>query len=1034
MKSQDIRKKFQNYFVKQGHTWIPSSSLIPQGDSSLLFTNAGMNQFKDFFLGIKEPPTPQVCSIQKCLRAGGKHNDLEEVGNSPYHHTFFEMIGSFSFGSYFKKEAIHYATNFLTKELGLPKDRLWVSVFKEDKESAEIWTKTNNIPKEKIFFLEEKDNFWRMGNTGPCGPCSEIYYYDGNKQKPTPEDMTEIWNLVFMEFNEDHSGRKTPLPKPCIDTGMGLERLSTILQGENSNYHTDLFKGIIQALEEASRVKYNFTKNSLSEKQTAFQVIADHSRAISFLICDGVLPGSDGASYVLRRILRRALFYSQKLQPNKNLLIVAVQQLINGMKNVYPVLEQEKKIIESTIEEEASLFIESLKAGKAIFFQKIKKLPNKNIPDHTVWDLYSTYGFPPDLTRLIAKENGVIVSEDFNLEEFKQKKRDSLRKHNFRTTLDSIQRNYKIKFCETDFTGYEKNKEDSQIRHICFSKESFEPIIDELGSSSAIEPRPPLLSIKKEENQDGNYITTIIYKIGNKPPRKEKIPNTDKCELYIITDKTCFYPEGGGPIGDKGTIKTEMSEIKIRDCQKYGDSTVHIAEINSLERELTQNQSCEMEVDLDHRRLIATSHSATHLLHHALREVLGKSVRQMGSLVEPGKLRFDFSYPKPLNPDQLKTIENKVTEYIQNKHSVSYATYPYQEALQKGALSLAGENYGKKVRVIQMGNSIELCGGIHVKNTSEIGEFKIISETGVQSGVRRIMAYTSDLSQKWFALLETQIKTLRKHLEEKNIPLVETENKNPFIYYFQEKEKEIKNLKNKMKSSLLAKNTDKIKTFKDNKINTNPSGFNPKDKNTRQNIYVQQNEELRKYLKQPLLTELDKKYIESPEKLKQEFIKKTKAVFISFIQKKEEEVKTLKKQIENMTASTSLKDLIKKTKTFSYKNIKGDLLTVMLPIKDRKILAETADQLKSKMKNPAIVIVLGQGETLYPLVITVSKELQVHLSAGDILKNTIAPFLEGKGGGQARFAQGTIKNKDRFPDLETLLLDSLTKENPENSL
>ena len=983
MKSQDIRKKFQDYFVKQGHTWVSSSSLIPQRDSSLLFTNAGMNQFKDCFLGIKEPPAPQVCSIQKCLRAGGKHNDLEEVGNSPYHHTFFEMIGSFSFGSYFKKEAIDHAISFLTKELGLPKDRLWVSVFKEDKESAEIWIKKQKIPLEKIFFLGEKDNFWRMGNTGPCGPCSEIYYYDGTKPQPTPEDMTEIWNLVFMEFNEDHSGRKTPLPKPCIDTGMGLERLSTILQRENSNYHTDLFKGIIQALEKASGIKYDFTQNSLTEEQIAFRVIADHSRAISFLICDGVLPGSDGASYVLRRILRRALFYSQKLHSPKNLLCIAVQQLINGMKDVYP-LEQEKELIQSSIKEEASLFTENLKSGKSIFLQKIKNLMDKTIPDETIWDLYSTYGFPPDLTRLIAQEKGFIVSEDFNLEEFKQEQnqKENYEDQWFRLKiyLVDIAQKYKIK--KTPFTGYEKSKEESNILPIPYVKDSLLP--------------SELFADPEERKTIGVKNLELVF-----------LPYIEKDKTgWIITNKTCFYPEGGGPKGDKGIIETKSGNAQVLDCKKQGNFIFHLVKV--LDGKLHSGESCTLEVDSDHRRLIATSHSATHLLHHALREVLGKSVRQKGSLVEPGKLRFDFSYPKPLNPDQLKTIENKVTKYIQNKHSVSYATYPYQEAIKKGALSLAGENYEKKVRVIQMGDSIELCGGIHVKNTSEIGEFKIISETGVQSGVRRITAYTSDLTQKYFTLLESQIKTLREHLEKEKIPLSEKEGGNPFIYYMQEKEDEIKNLKKKLKTFALNTNPNKKINIKEQ----SSSDLQISPKNSTQNIYIQQNEELRKYLKLSLPKDLEER----------------KDIFISFIQKKEDEKKSLKKQIENITDSTSLKELIDKAKTFSYKNIKGDLLTVMLPIEDRKILAETADQLKSKMKNPAVVIVLGQGETQYPLVITISKELQAHLSGGDILKNTIAPFLEGKGGGQVRFAQGTIKNKDRFMDLETLLLDSLLKE------
>ena len=720
MNNRDIRKRFQNYFTNQGHIWVPSASLIPKGDSSLLFTNAGMNQFKDCFLGLKPPPAEQVCSIQKCLRAGGKHNDLEEVGHSPYHHTFFEMIGSFSFGSYFKKEAIDYAMNFLTKELGLPKDRLWVSVFKEDKESFKLWQKTQQIPLEKIFILGEKDNFWRMGETGPCGPCSEIYYYEGNKTNPTPEDMAEIWNLVFMEFNEAHSGKKTPLPKPCIDTGMGFERLAAVLQGKKSNYHTDFFKGIIESLEEASSVKFDFTKEAKEdENQTAFQVIADHSRVISFLICDGVLPGSEGASYVLRRILRRALFYSDKLKPNKNLLCVAAEQVIHMMKEIYPELNEEKTIIDSTIKAEAELFTESLQQGKNILLKKIKKLSDKNIPDSIVWDFYNTYGFPPDLTQLIAKEKGFIVNENLNLEKFKDKQKRAIKK---RSTIEILKESIKKinpkdynlnEIKETRFTGYKTDKEQqAKITYLLFIGTPLGDLEIDDKESSFVYNVYPISSIKKEGNK--LKITIIL-----KDPKSQTIEKVEReigkqsGELWVITNKSCFYPEGGGPIGDRGIIKTNTSEVKISDCQKIGDAIFHLAEITSLKenKELITGQPCEMIVDKTHRRLITTSHSATHLLHQALREKLGTSVRQMGSLVEPGRLRFDFSYPKPLNPDQLQEIESKVTEQIESKHLVSDATHPYEEAIRKGALSLAGENYEKEVRTIQMGDSLELCGG-----------------------------------------------------------------------------------------------------------------------------------------------------------------------------------------------------------------------------------------------------------------------------------------------------------------------------------
>ncbi|MDE0518761.1 MAG: alanine--tRNA ligase, partial [Bdellovibrionales bacterium] len=646
MNSRDIRKKFQNYFTHQDHTWVSSASLIPQGDSSLLFTNAGMNQFKDCFLGLKPPPAAQVCSIQKCLRAGGKHNDLEEVGYSPYHHTFFEIIGSFSFGSYFKKQAINYALHFLTKELGLPKDRLWVSVFKEDKESREIWQKQEKIQLEKIFFLDEKDNFWRMGDTGPCGPCSEIYYYDGPKKDPRPEDMTEIWNLVFMEFNERQDGKKTLLPKPCVDTGMGLERLTAVLQGEKSNYHTTFFKGIIESLEQAAGVKYDFTHihTHSKEEQVAFRVIADHSRAIAFLICDGVLPGSDGASYVLRRILRRALFYSHKLAKNKNLLSIAVKQVIPSLEKIYPELSEENTLINSTIKDEAELFAESLEMGENILLQKIKTLPDKIIPDSIVWNLYSTYGFPPDLTRLIAREKGFKVNENFNLEKFKQEKISVIHTQNKKETLEWMKQCFNTNFHKTKFIGYSKDKEKSMIIQLPFAHE-----LPSASDPGTFITSPDLLeSIKREGDPEETQRITIKYKSSTGALLSEPISSNKKNQLYLITDKTCFYPEGGGPIGDKGIIKTETGEVKIVDCQKVGDSIVHLAGINTLKGEIKIRQTCEMQVDPDHRRLIATSHSATHLLHQALRKTLGKSVRQKGSLVEPGKLRFDFSHPQPL--------------------------------------------------------------------------------------------------------------------------------------------------------------------------------------------------------------------------------------------------------------------------------------------------------------------------------------------------------------------------------------------------
>ena len=982
MKSQDIRRIFQNYFSNQGHTWVPSASLIPPADLNLLFTNAGMNQFKDCFLGLKPPPAPQVCSIQKCMRAGGKHNDLEQVGFSPYHHTFFEMMGNFSFGSYNKKAAIDYAMNFLTKELGLSKDKLWVSVFKKDMESVEIWKKAWKIPDYKIFHLGEKDNFWRMGASGPCGPCSEIYYYDGIKTNPKPEDMTEIWNLVFMEFNEDSRGQRQPLPKLCIDTGVGLERLTTILQKKTSNYQTDLFKGIINALEEASEVKYDFTKDSQKENQTILRIIADHSRAISFLICDGILPGSDGQSYVLRRILRRAIFYSQKLKSKKNLLSVAAHNVIHLMGDIYPELHTNKRQIDSTIENETQLFTENLRMGKSILLQKIKNLSTKVIDDLTVWDLYSTYGFPPDLTQLIAKEKGYEINPHINIREltqknyqtsfqketFKQRHKELINQINPHDPLISTVQNKK-----TEFTGYKKHEETAKILFCIKAKES------NLQQTQAKPTQS--FKVRTEVASTADYLS----------------PLTINQKGWLLMDKTCFYPEGGGPVGDKGMLETKTGTAQIMDTQKRGNFIFH--EVKIIKGEVRKDQECKMEVDKNTRLCIAANHSATHLLNQALRKVLGSSVRQMGSLVDSEKLRFDFSYFKPLTSQQVKDIENTVINNIKAGYPVTYKTTSYKEAINEGALSLAGENYEQKVRVIQMGESLELCGGIHVNHTSEINGFKIISETGVQSGVRRIVAYTNEHLKKWSEKMQIQNKELRRHL---NMPIPEKpESINPFISWFKEKEEEMKSLKDQLKNLRKNPESDNQRSLKNTIFKKSLSGTF--------DFLVQQNLELRQYLNIPL-----------PKDFTQE-----KNPFLPLIRKKEDEIKSLKGQLNHLSNTLNVNQLIKTAKPFQYQGIKGHLLNVILPIEDRKLLAETTDQLKSRIATPSIVIALGKGENQYPIVVTVSKELQKHISAGEILKNTIAPFLNGKGGGQARFAQGTVTEKPLSPELEKLLLKTL---------
>ena len=935
-----------------------------------------MNPFKDYFLSLADPPHSQVCTIQKCMRAGGKHNDLEQVGLSPYHHTFFEMMGNFSFGAYFKKEAIHYAMDFLTKTLHLPKDRLWVSVFKADKESATIWQKDQNFPTEKIFFLGEKDNFWRMGDTGPCGPCTEIYYYEGPKNQPQIKDMTEIWNLVFMELNEyieNGQKKQKPLPQSSVDTGMGLERLSAVLQGKTSNYHTDLFKGIIESLEQASGVKYDFEHISQAEHQVAFRVMADHSRAIAFLIGDGVLPASEGAGYVLRRLLRRALFYGQKLSSRSDLLCVSAQNVVLFMKEVYPELLSAKELINSTIQEESRLFSENLKEGKSILLKKIKPSGRKPtdtdhriraIDDSVIWDLYSTYGFPPDLTRLIAQEKG-FVTNNLSVNQLKKKFSNPALSKTFQSTgkqelikkaVELHQQNQKSKGAIPNqplkggttsnqlekFTGYKTTEEKARV----------------LWAMSV----PALQDLTKQDVQGLSVPFIAEGESG-----------------LVIMDKTCFYPEGGGPVGDTGFLKDATLEVsnktrlkgareslpqsamqaRVLDTQKRGDIIIH--EVKVVQGQLNTGQVCYMQVDKDRRRLISASHSATHLLHQALRMVLGERVRQMGSLVEPGQLRFDFS-SAPLTPEQLRTIEDKVNNLIQVGHKVSDSICSYESAVSSGALFLAGENYPKKVRLIQMGKSLEFCGGIHVKNTSEIQGFTIVSETGVSSGVRRIVAYVSDLRQKWLLLMAQQNKDLREHL---NWPLPKL----------------------------------------------NQTGF----------VQGAAGESFPSYKVDLKLRNANKTHINQTAH-------KEENPFIAVIKKKDIEITNLRKQISKLSSSLSqgTKGAFKdKALPFECKGLKALLWTVALPIEDRKVLAETADNIKAQSPKPAVVVALGDGIDQYPIVLTVAKELQKNISAGDLLKNHVADFLKGKGGGQARFAQGMIKDKESFPQLGAFLIKKL---------
>ena len=567
MTSFEIRKKFLNFFKRNQHKILPGSSLIPEKDSSLLFVNAGMNQFKNVFLGLEPPPCKNVATIQKCLRAGGKHNDLEAVGETPLHHTFFEMLGNFSFGGYFKKKAITLAWEFLTEELQMNPENLWISVYEKDEESYEIWRSGRKIPENKIYRLGEKDNFWQMGDTGPCGPCTEIHYYKGKERRPDPHQFMEIWNLVFMEFYDTEEGTRKKLSVPCVDTGMGLERLCALLQSKESNYHTDLFSEIILSLEKACSFKYDFTEKHQTDKQKAFRVLADHSRAVSFLIADGVVTGNDKESYVLRRIIRRALYYSEKLDPEKNLLQLGVKKTISLMADDLSFTQrQEEKNIQSVIHMETEFFFESLKTGRKKLEEIMKSLSGKFIPAKTVWNLYSTYGFPRDLTRLMAQEKGWAVAKEEDIKKYEKKVRHEFKKavaHTEIKDLENVIKHHPWLISalreegerETVFTGYERNKETGRILLTVSIK-----IPDDLTESGGIFSQfsPPLSLMPLAEGLKG----------------------------WLVLDKSCFYPEGGGPIGDRGLLKTEAGRAEVLDCQKAGGFIWHRLKV--LEGKITE--------------------------------------------------------------------------------------------------------------------------------------------------------------------------------------------------------------------------------------------------------------------------------------------------------------------------------------------------------------------------------------------------------------------------------------------------------------
>ena len=784
MQGHEIRKKFLQYFADNAHEIVPSSSLVPQDDPTLLFTNAGMVQFKDVFTGQSKRGYHRATSCQKCVRAGGKHNDLENVGFTARHHTFFEMLGNFSFGDYFKDKAIDFGWEFLTKVMKLDAERLWVTIFKDDDEAEKLWQKRTGIPKKRIVRFGEKDNFWAMGDTGPCGPCSEIIYDQGPKvgcQKKTCsihcdcDRYLEIWNLVFMQFNRKIKGGKLePLPKPSIDTGMGLERLAAIVQGVASNYEIDLIKGIIDFVAKKAGVTYG--KNE--EHDVSLRVIADHARASTFLISDGVIPGNEGAAYVLRRIMRRAIRHGKKLGFNNPFLFQTSSTVISIMKGAYPELKKQKEFIEEAIKREESHFSETLDRGLEILDQEMTKLARqkiKKLSGELIFKLYDTYGFPVDLTQTIAEEKGFSMDmQGFDQEMNKQRTRSQktgkgLGKSSGESFSSELIKSEATKIKETKFTGYKSLKGSSVI-------------------SKIVGPKQFLKSAKKGD------------------------------EIGIILNSTSFYGESGGQVGDTGFL-TNHSGFKFQVVNTIKPlSGIYLHQGKVISGKIQEEDSVTFEIDEQRRKAIILNHSATHLVHAALRQILGKHVHQKGSLVAPDRLRFDFTHFEPTDPSALKDIEDLCNEHVRLNHEVVTEILPYKKAINRGAMALFGEKYGDQVRMVTMSEfSVELCGGTHVKNTGEIGPIFFRNEGGVASGVRRVEALTGQMAIDFARSHRQELSNIAQKLKTGSSPKEIEEKLEKLISQQKKLEKDLQKLKTQGGGSKGGNGQDLLDQVKDRK-------------------------------------------------------------------------------------------------------------------------------------------------------------------------------------------------------------------------
>ena len=914
--TNEIRNIFLDFFQENGHELVESSSLVPFNDPSLLFTNAGMVPFKDLLLGVEKRSYTRATSSQRCLRVGGKHNDLDNVGYTARHHTFFEMLGNFSFGDYFKEEAIAFAWELLTERYEIPAEKLWITVHKDDDESEQIWIEKIGVDPKRISRLDDDENFWTMGDTGPCGPCSEIYYDHGEQIEGEPPTMDsdpgyrfiEIWNLVFTQFDRSKDGTLSPLPNPCVDTGMGLERMAAVLQEEHNNYDIDLFKKLVGKAAELT--------SSKDLKNPSLRVIADHLRASSFLIADGIVPSNEGRGYVLRRIIRRALRHANKLGMKNTMLSSMVPILIEEMGDAHPLLIKESKIIQANLLQEEQQFSETLNQGIALLESEVKELDDNTITGETVFKLYDTYGFPVDMTADFAREKGLEV-DLVKYEELMLQQKDRARSS---SSFSSVLPESISISGSTEFIGYEHT----------------------------------------------NSNTKIVELISSSKETKSKTLVEDE-EGIVILDQTPFYAEAGGQIGDKGTISGSGFKFEVLDTQKIGDHHGHFGVVK--EGKLKINSKVEAHIDEDFRGRIVPNHSATHLLQAALKKILGDHIEQKGSLVEDNRLRFDFAHSEQVSPEELVEIEDLVNLHIaKNTESVT-KVMSLEEATKKGAIAFFGEKYGEEVRVLDLGEgfSVELCGGTHVNKTGEIGLMKIISESGISAGVRRIEAVTGIGATLLLQEVEQLVTSICDEL------LIDME---PV---------------DKSKSSL-----DLIRDFQ-SQINSLAKELNaPEDQILRRLI------QLKKDIAS-LGNKLEKDITEIPSS-------KTLLNAVKELKDLNKSLKNESKKKESEGISSFATDL----KENSIKVAGYNLITKSFENKDSNNLRQLADQLRNSEPNSIVTLVSVTGDKV-PLIVACSKGVEI--DAREIMKHLVNQ-LGGSGGGRADFAQGGADTSD---DLEIAL-------------